>query len=86
MKKFHLPGNLNFRKTPTHVIKTKSGIRVCYRCGGTSYKITDCTFGENTTRAYNIHTINDKWIKKNNSLNCLLTACYDIFNTKSLVK
>lgn len=64
MKKYPLHGNLCVCKIQVK----KHGIRVCYRCGDTSHKINDCTFGENTKRAKNIRIRNEKWEKISNSL------------------
>ncbi|KAL7601361.1 hypothetical protein Lser_V15G20906 [Lactuca serriola] len=56
------------------------GIKFCYRCGDASHKVSECTFEKNIVRANNIMTRNDKWIKKEKSLNCLPDECYNIFS------
>lgn len=68
--------------------KKSFGIRKCYRCGDLSHIVEDCTFKENTETTDNILILNKKWIKKENSLNCLLGECYNIFNfaKSSIVK
>lgn len=53
---------------------------MCYRCGDTSHKISDCTFEENTKRNDSIRIRNEKWTKKKYSLKCLPIACYNVLS------
>ena len=65
-------------RSPTHS-HTYYTLKVCYRCGDSSHKISDCTFDANSRRADNLRLRTDKWTRKTNSLNCLPSDCYSIF-------
>lgn len=58
---------------------SKHDIQIYFRCGDHSKKAVKCNFKENSKRKENILIINGKWIKKNNSLNCLPDECCNIF-------
>nr|KAJ0217213.1 hypothetical protein LSAT_V11C300138650 [Lactuca sativa] len=60
--------------------KRNFGTRVCYRCGDTSHKISECSFDKSSSRADNIKVRNEKWILKSNSLNCLPKECYNLLS------
>ncbi|KAL4574212.1 hypothetical protein LXL04_021038 [Taraxacum kok-saghyz] len=64
---------------------SKCKCKVCYICGDTSHKIGDCPFEENTKRIDNLKESIYKWIKKDNSLNCL-PECYNISNETLPIK
>ena len=65
-------------KSPTQT-STYYTLKVCYRCGDSSHKISDCTFDVNSRRIDNLKLRTDKWTRKVNSLNCLPSDCYSIF-------
>nr|KAJ0217090.1 hypothetical protein LSAT_V11C300105640 [Lactuca sativa] len=60
--------------------KKNFGTRVCYRCGDTSHKISECSFDKSSSRADNIKVRNEKWTLKSNSLNCLPKECYNLLS------
>ena len=80
------PWKPKFRKSTHAVNKKNHGIKLCYRCGDSSHKADECSFDVNSKRVDNIKIRNDRWTKKENSLNCLPAACYNIFNALSSVK
>ena len=65
-------------KSPTHS-NLYYTVKICYRCGDSSHKISDCTFDEHSRRVDNLKIRTDKRTRKTNSLNCLPTDCYSIF-------
>nr|KAJ0227041.1 hypothetical protein LSAT_V11C100046250 [Lactuca sativa] len=68
---------VKFKKLLT---KKNFGTRVCYRCGDTSHKISECSFDKLSLRADNIKVRNEKWTLKSNSLNCLPKECYNLLS------
>nr|KAJ0194309.1 hypothetical protein LSAT_V11C800413730 [Lactuca sativa] len=67
-------------KSKNLLTKKNFGTRVCYRCGDTSHKISECSFDKSSSRADNIKVRNEKWTLKSNSLNCLPKECYNLLS------
>ena len=86
LDKVSSPWKPKFRKSTHAENKKNSGFRLCYRCGDSSHKADKCSFEVNSNRKDNMKARNDRWTKKENSLNCLPAACYKIFKTLSSVK
>ena len=60
--------------------KRNSCVRICYRCGDSSHKVSECNFDASTSRVDNIKLRHNKWNIRSNSLNCLPKAFYDILS------
>ena len=67
-------------KSKNLLTKKNFGTRVCYRCGDSYHKISECSFDKSSSRAENIKVRNEKWTPKPNSLNCLPKECYNLFS------
>ncbi|CAI9260807.1 unnamed protein product [Lactuca saligna] len=67
-------------KSKNLLTKKNFGTRVCYRCGNSSHKISECSFDKSSSRAENIKVRNEKWTLKSNSLNCLPKECYNLLS------
>ena len=67
-------------KSRNMLTKKNFGTRVCYRCGDTSHKISECSFDETSLTDDNIKVRNEKWTLKSNSLNCLPKECYNLLS------